>query len=202
MDPTSQSQRKSVLNIHWKDWCWRWNSNTLATCWEELTHWKRPWCWQRLKAGGEGDNRGWNGWMVLPTRWTWVWVNSGSWRWTGRPGVLQSMALQRVRHDWATEQNWTGGWKQQQSILSQFWWPEGQTRAMLPLKTLEENLSSFLPSCCYLPEILDLPWLVAVSLQSLPLSLHGSFPVFTLIKIPIIQFRTLNAGWLHLEILN
>ena len=56
-DPTSQSSRKSVLNIHWKDWCWSWNSNTLATWWEELTHWKRPWCWERLKAGGEGDDR-------------------------------------------------------------------------------------------------------------------------------------------------
>ena len=50
--------RKSVLNIHWKDWCWSWSSNTLATWCEELTHLKRPWCWERLKAGGEGDNRG------------------------------------------------------------------------------------------------------------------------------------------------
>ena len=66
---------------------------------------KRPWCWERLKAGGEGDNRGWDGWMASLTRWTWVWVNSGSWWWTGRPGVLQSMGSQRVRHDWATELN-------------------------------------------------------------------------------------------------
>ena len=56
-DPTSPSQRKSVLNIHWKDWCWSWNSNTLATWCKELTHWKRPWCWKRLKAGGEGHDR-------------------------------------------------------------------------------------------------------------------------------------------------
>ena len=60
----------------------------------------------RLKAGGDGDDRGWDGWMASPTQWTWVWVNSGSWWWTGRPGVLQSMALQRVGHDWATELNW------------------------------------------------------------------------------------------------
>ena len=60
-DPTSPSQRKSVLNIHWKDWCWSWNSNTLATCCEELTHWKRPWSWERLRVGGEGDDRG--GWL-------------------------------------------------------------------------------------------------------------------------------------------
>ena len=71
--------RKSVLNIHWKDWCWSWNSDTLATWCEELTHWKRPWCWERLKVGGKGDNRGWDGWMASPTWWTWVWVSSKSW---------------------------------------------------------------------------------------------------------------------------
>ena len=78
----------------------QWNSNILATWCEELTSWKRLWCWERLKAGGEGDNRGWDGWMASRTRWTWVWVNSGSWWWTGRPGVLRSMWSQRVRHDW------------------------------------------------------------------------------------------------------
>ena len=65
------------------------------------------WCWERLRAGGEGDDRGWDGWMASPTQWTWVWVDSGSWWWTGRPGVPQFMGLQRVRHDWATELNWT-----------------------------------------------------------------------------------------------
>ena len=98
--------RISVLNIHWKDWCWSWNSNTLATWCEELTPWKRPWCWERLKAGGEGNDRGWDDWMASPTQWTRVWVNSRSWWWTGRPGVLQSMGSQRVGHDWATELNW------------------------------------------------------------------------------------------------
>ena len=73
---------------------------------EELTHWKRLWCWERLGAGGEGDDRGWDGWMTSPTRWMWVWVNSRSWWWTGRPGVLQFMGSQRVGHDWATELNW------------------------------------------------------------------------------------------------
>ena len=63
--------------------------------------------WEGLGAGGEGDNRGWDGWMASPTRWTWVWVNSGSWWWTGRPGVLRFMGSQRVRRDWATELNWT-----------------------------------------------------------------------------------------------
>ena len=66
----------------------------------------KTWCWERLKAGGEGDDRGWDGWMASPTWWTWVWASSGSWWWTGKPGVLQSMGSQRVRHDWMTELNW------------------------------------------------------------------------------------------------
>ena len=69
--------------------------------------WKRLWCWEGLGVGREGDDRGWDGWMASPTRWAWVWVNSGSWWWTGRPGVLRFMGLQRVGHDWASELNWT-----------------------------------------------------------------------------------------------
>ena len=103
-DPTSPSQRKSTLNIHWKDWCWSWSSNTLATRCEELTHWKSLWCWERLRAGGEGGDRGWDGWMVSLSWWTWVSANSGRQRRAGKPGMLQSMGLQRVRHDLATEQ--------------------------------------------------------------------------------------------------
>ena len=72
----------------------------------KLTHWKRPWCWERVKAGGEGDDRGWDGWMVSLTQWTWVWANSRRWWRTGKPGMLQSMGLQRVGHYWATELNW------------------------------------------------------------------------------------------------
>ena len=105
-DPTTPSQRRSVLGVHWKDWCSSWNSNTLATWCEDLTYLKRPWCWERLKAE-EGDDRGWDGWMASVIHWTWVWVNSRSWWWTGRPGVLQSMGSQRLRNDWATAVNWT-----------------------------------------------------------------------------------------------
>ena len=105
-DPTSPSYRRSVMGVHWTGWCWSWNSSTLATSCEELTHWKRPWCWEGLGAG-EGDNWGWDGWMASLTRWAWVWVNSGSWWWTGGPGVLPFMGSQRVGHDWATELNWT-----------------------------------------------------------------------------------------------
>ena len=98
---------RSVVGVHWKDWCWSWNSSTLATSWEELTHWKRLWCWEGLGAGGEGDDRGWDGWMASLTQWMRVWVNSGSWWWTRRPGVLWFMGSQRVGHVWATELNWS-----------------------------------------------------------------------------------------------
>ena len=106
---TARRSNQSILKeiSHWKDWCWSWNSNTLATSWEKLTHWKSPWCWERLRAGGEGNDRGWDGWMASLTQWTWVWVGSGSLWWTGRPGMLQFMGLQRVGHNWATELNWT-----------------------------------------------------------------------------------------------
>ena len=108
IDAFTRTSNQSILKeispeYSLEDWCWSWNSNTLATWWEELTHWKRPWCWERLKVGRKGDDRGWNGWMTSPTWWTWVWVSSGIWWWTGKPGVLQSMGSQRVGHDWATE---------------------------------------------------------------------------------------------------
>ena len=98
--------KQSVLNIHWKDRYWSWNSNTLAIWCKELTHWKKPWCWERLKAG-EGDARGWNGCMASLTQWTWIWASYRSWWWTGKPGILQSMGLQKLGHDWATELNWS-----------------------------------------------------------------------------------------------
>ena len=90
---------------HWKDWYWSWNSNTLATWCKELTHLKRLWCWERLRAGGEGDDRGWDGWMASPTQWTWVWVDSGSWWWTGKPGVLQFIGV--AESDTTERLNWT-----------------------------------------------------------------------------------------------
>ena len=74
--------------------CWRWNCNTLVIWCKELTHWKRPWCWERWKAGGEGDDKGWDVWMTSLTQWTWVWVSSKRWWWTGKPGMLQSMGSQ------------------------------------------------------------------------------------------------------------
>ena len=93
---TARRANQSILkeispDVHWKDRCWSWNSNTLATWCKELAHLKRPWCWEWLKAG-EGDNRGWDGWMASWTQWIWVWVSSRSWWWTGKPAVLHSMA--------------------------------------------------------------------------------------------------------------
>ena len=83
---TSQSQVKSTLNIHWKDY---WSSKTLATWCEELTHWKRPWCWERVRVGGKGGDRGWDDWMASPNEWTWVEQTLGDSE--GRkPGVLQA----------------------------------------------------------------------------------------------------------------
>ena len=102
-DQTSQYYRKSVLNIHWKDSCWSWSSSTLATWSKEPTQLEKLWSWERLKVGGEGDDRGWYGWMASLTQWTWVWANSERWWRTGRPGVLQSMVPRRVGHDWETE---------------------------------------------------------------------------------------------------
>ena len=91
---TGRTDAETETPILWATWC------------KELTHLERPWCWERLKAGREGDDRGWDGWMASLTWWTWVWGDSRHWWWTGKPGGLQSMGLQRVRHDWVTELNW------------------------------------------------------------------------------------------------
>ena len=104
-DQTSQSQRTSFLNIHWKDWCWSWNSNTLAIWCKEPTQWKRPWCWESLRAGGKRGNMGWDGLVISLTQGMWVWANSRRWWWTAEPGVLQSTRCQTVRHDWLNNNN-------------------------------------------------------------------------------------------------
>ena len=105
---SSQSILKEISpGCSLKDWYWSWNSSTFTTSCEELTHWKRPWCWEGLGAGDEGDDRGWDGWMASPTQWAWVWVNSGSLWWTGRPGLLRFMGSQSLtRLDNCTELNW------------------------------------------------------------------------------------------------
>ena len=103
---TARRSNQSILK-EFSPGCSLEGSNTLATWCEELTHWKSPWCWEGWGAGGEGADRGWDGWMASLTRWIWVWIISGSWWLTGRPGVLRFMGSQRFGHDWAPELNWT-----------------------------------------------------------------------------------------------
>ena len=106
-DPISPSWRKSVLNIHWKDWCWSWNSHSLASWCEEVTHLQRSWDagknwrWEE-KGTTEDEMAGWHHWLNGH--------ESGSWWWTGNRGMLQSMGSERVGHDWATELNWIFCW--------------------------------------------------------------------------------------------
>ena len=108
---TARKSNLKEMNILWKDCCW--SANILATWHEELIHWKRTWCWEKLKAKGKGGGRGWDGWMASPTQWIQVWASSGrQWR-TEEPGRLQSMGSQRVGHDLVTEQ------QQKQQILFQ-----------------------------------------------------------------------------------
>ena len=108
---TAKRSNQSILKeispeYSWKDWCWSWNSNTLATWGEELTHWKRLMLGKIEGRRRRGWQR-WDGWMASLTQWTWVWASSGSWWWTRKPGVLQYLGWQRVGHDWVTEQNWS-----------------------------------------------------------------------------------------------
>ena len=99
---------KGNQSIHWKDWCWSWSPSTLATWCKELTPWKRPWCWERLKAGG-GDDGGWEGWMTSLTFWIWVWASSRSWWWTGSLACCKSPWGHKELH--TTEQlSWNDLW--------------------------------------------------------------------------------------------
>ena len=95
---------KSTLNTHWQDWCWRWSSSILVIWSKQPTHWKSPWYWERLRAEGEEGIRGRDGWVASPVQWTWTWADFRRWWGTGTSGMPQSMGLQRIGHDWATEQ--------------------------------------------------------------------------------------------------
>ena len=145
---------------------------SFCTVLEELTHWKRLWCWEGLGAGGEGDNRGWDGWIASPTRWTWVWVNSRSWWWTGSC-MLQFMALQRVGHDWATELNWT---ELTHSIY--FSNAHQMTECFLQSKA-EDSIAICLPSA-----IITLHSLVLVSLHWKPSHIICSDQIMAVVHIP------------------
>ena len=121
---TARRSNQSVLGDHswiffWKDWCWSWSSSILATGSKEPTHWKRPWSWERLMARGEGDDRGWDGWMASPTQWTRVWASFESWWWTRKPGMLQSMGIASSR-TWLSDLAELNSFFLLQSVLS-FW---------------------------------------------------------------------------------
>ena len=102
---------KEIQSVHPKDWSWVFIGRLMLKLklqyfghlMQRADSFERPWCWEKLKAGGEGDDRGWDGWMASLTQWTWVWVNSGSWWWTGRPCMLRFMGSQRDGHNWVTE---------------------------------------------------------------------------------------------------
>ena len=153
-DLTSPSYRKSVLNIHWKDWCWSWHSNTLVT-WCKLTHWKKPWCWARLKAGGEGDNRGWDDWVVSPA-W-WVWPSFSSWWWTGKPGNPWG----HKESDMTEWLNWgcynkvpqAGLVKYNRNLFLTVWWLEVEIKVPVQLSFGEGLLLHCRLLCCGI-----LPW--------------------------------------------
>ena len=95
--------KKISFEYSWKDWCWSWSSNTSATWCEQLTHLKRPWCWEKLRGGGQGHDRGWDDWMASPTQWTWVWVDYGSWWWTRE-------AWCAAVHGVSKSQTWLNDW--------------------------------------------------------------------------------------------
>ena len=112
---SNQSILKEINSeYYWKDWCWSWSFKILDLWCEEPTHWKRPWCWERLRRTGQ---RGWDSWMVSSTQWTWVWANSGRYWRSENPGVLQFMGSQRFRNDWRTEQQHLKGNKADTMLL-------------------------------------------------------------------------------------
>ena len=120
---------------------------------KKVTHWKRLWCCERLRAGGEGDDRGWDGWMASPTQWTRVWVESWTWWWTGRPGVLRFMGSQSVGHDWATELNWRtvdfmGRGRREFSEIMQMFWILLWIEVINVPKVIELNFKSVDFVCC------------------------------------------------------
>ena len=191
-----------VLNIHWKDWCWNWNSNTLASWCEEPTHWKRPWYWERLKVGEEGDNRGWDGWMASPTLWTWVWASCRSWKWTGKPGMLQSMGSKRVRHNWVTELNWIikESWNKkepQRSLRSKSHVAHSniQSKIVIPGPLFFLSSNAFSPDSSYFPHSLS----CIGHLSTCPPTYHPFDPLNFLLNLtdPPPMLEQTNASFLH-----
>ena len=132
------------MDVLWKDWCWGWNSNSLATWCEDLSHLKRPWCWERLRAGGEGDNRGWDGWMALPTQCTWVCINSRSSWWTRRRAAFHGVTKSRT---------WLSDWTELKFYLQSYTFQANKFLCDYNLrkkkKTISKNMSDFFQLKCF-----------------------------------------------------
>ena len=135
----STLKSKSTLNTHWKEWCWRWSSNTFTNWCEQPTHWKRLWCWERLKAEGDEGDKGSDSWMASLIQWTWTWVNSTIWWGTGRPGMLPSLRLQRVGYDLATEQQSSKQSSEVCNFISIFKGGNGSLQSYIKLDSNQEN---------------------------------------------------------------
>ena len=149
LDCRESSWRKSVLNIHWKDWCWSWNSNTLATWCEELTYWKRPWCWEGLRAEGEGENRGWDGWMASLTRWTCLSKL--------RELVMYREAWCAAVHGVAKNWTWLSDWTELNSRWSRKVIARNLPRWLQYLSTCSQELGQ--GSCCHTGSGVRVSWI-------------------------------------------
>ena len=157
--------------------------------------WKRLWCWEGLGAGGKGDDRGWDGWTASPTRWTWVWVNSGSWWWTGRPGVLRFMVSQRVRHDRATELNWKKCNAKECSNYCTIALISHASKVMLKilqarLHELPDVQTGFRKGRGTRNQIANIHWIIKKSKSSRKISTSA---LLTMLK-PLIMWTTTNSG--------
>ena len=126
-----------------------WNSSSLATWCEELTHWKRPWCWKRLKAGGEGDDREWDGWMASLTQWPWAWVNSRSWWGTGKPVCCSPCGCKES--DMTERLNWVNKTKIIAVMEGVLYCPPTKAGAHAPAHPQESASSTFYLICCSQP---------------------------------------------------
>ena len=137
------SQRVSIRD-HFNEYQTVFKDCLLLTWCEELNHWKRSWCWERLKAGGEGDDRGWDGWMASPTQWTWVCVNSGKWKKLEKPGMLQSCGCEE------SEQLSNNSWGSQSEYLCPAFstWKSSPTPAPPPKTSAQHKVQ---PSNCLSP---------------------------------------------------
>ena len=187
--------------IRWKDWCWSWSSNTLAAWWEELTHWKKLWYCERLKAGGDGGDRGWDGWKASPMKWTWIWANSSRYWRSGKTAVLQYLGSQRVRHDLVIEQQHNSNPSRYTEKAIENW---SQITQLIHSKTKIKRLSydvlhRFLisPNCLYLLIKYDPFWSHLQRTYEISTVKKNLILCFNLGSSEFNLFNPFNWNWLH-----